>query len=79
MIKEYFANYFLHNSDVTFDLKTGGMTLHNSHSEDWRVTLVDTGLNTMTGGRIRRRKFIGNETFMLTYGDGVSLLLFEAS
>jgi len=73
MIKEYFANYFLHNSDVTFDLKTGKMVHHNSHSEDWRVTLVDTGLNTMTGGRIRRvKKFVGNETFMLTYGDGVS-------
>jgi len=73
MIKEYFANYFLHNSDVTVDLKTGEIIYHNSYSENWRVTLIDTGLYTMTGGRIRKIKtYIGNETFMLTYGDGVS-------
>jgi glucose-1-phosphate cytidylyltransferase len=73
MIKEYFANYFLHMSDVTFNLKTGEMILQRSNSEDWKVTLTDTGLNTMTGGRIKRiKKFIGNKTFMLTYGDGVS-------
>ncbi len=74
MIKEWFADYFLHTSDVTFDF-TGGkneMTVHNIHAEPWRVTVVDTGLNTMTGGRIRRvRPYIGDETFMLTYGDGV--------
>ena len=69
IIKEYFANYFLHMSDVTFNLKTGEMTLHRSNSENWKVTLVDTGLDTMTGGRIKRIKdFIGNKTFMLTYG-----------
>ena len=73
IIKEYFANYFLHMSDVTFNLKTGEMTLHRSNSEDWKVTLIDTGLNTMTGGRIKRVKnFIRDETFMVTYGDGVS-------
>jgi len=73
LIKEYFANYFLHMSDVTFNLKTGKMILQRSNSEDWQVTLVDTGLSTMTGGRIKRiKKFIGNKTFMLTYGDGVS-------
>jgi len=73
LIKEYFANYFLHVSDVTFNLKTGKMILQRSNSEDWQVTLVDTGLNTMTGGRIKKIKnFIGNNTFLLTYGDGVS-------
>lgn len=73
LIKEYFANYFLHMSDVTFNLKTGEMILQRSNSEDWKVTLIDTGLNTMTAGRIKRvKKFIGNKTFMLTYGDGVS-------
>lgn len=72
VIKEYFADYFLHNSDVTFDLATNQMTVHNNNSEKWKVTIVDTGLNTMTGGRIRRVKdYIGNETFMLTYGDGL--------
>ena len=71
-IKEYFADYFLYTSDVTFDLSKNQMTVHNNCSEDWKVTLVDTGLNTMTGGRIKRiQKYIGNETFMLTYGDGV--------
>lgn len=73
VIKEYFANYFLHQSDVTIDLKNNGMEIHNNSSEPWKVTLLDTGLNTMTGGRIKRaQKFIGNESFMLTYGDGVS-------
>lgn len=73
MIKEYFANYYLHNSDVTIDTAKNSMEIHNNASENWRITLVDTGLNTMTGGRIKRaQKYIGNETFMLTYGDGVS-------
>jgi len=73
-IKEFFADYFLHRSDVTFDFSENGeMTVHNNFSEPWKVTLVDTGLNTMTGGRIKRvQKYIGNEPFMLTYGDGVS-------
>lgn len=73
-IKEWFANYFLHNSDVTFDYRNGKneMTVHHSDMEPWRVTIVDTGYNTMTGGRIRRiRKYVGDETFMMTYGDGV--------
>ena len=78
MIKEYFANYFLHMSDVTFNLKTGEMILQRSNSEDWKVTLIDTGLNTMTGGRIKRiKKLIDNKTFMLTYGDGVSSINIE--
>jgi glucose-1-phosphate cytidylyltransferase len=73
IIKEWFANYFLHTSDVTINLKNNQIDVHNSNSEDWKVTLVDTGLNTMTGGRIKRiQKYIGNETFCLTYGDGVS-------
>lgn len=74
IIKDWFANYFLHSSDVTFDFTKGGneMKIHSHHCEPWRVTIVDTGLNTMTGGRIKRvRKYIGNETFMMTYGDGV--------
>jgi len=72
VIKEYFANYFLHNSDVTIDLKTNEIEVHNNYSEPWRVTLVDTGLHTQTGGRIKRvAKYIGDETFMMTYGDGV--------
>ena len=73
-IKEYFANYFLHNSDVTFDFAAENkMTVHSIHTEPWKVTIVDTGLNTMTGGRVKRVKdFIGDETFMLTYGDGVA-------
>ena len=72
VIKEYFAEYFLHNSDVTFDLSSNSMTIHNNNSENWKVSVIDTGLMTMTGGRIRRiRKYIGDETFMLTYGDGV--------
>ena len=73
IIKEYFANYFLHQSDVTFDMSKNQMTIHEQHSEPWKVTLLDTGLNTMTGGRVlRAKKYIGNEPFMLTYGDGIS-------
>lgn len=74
MIKEYFADYYLHRSDVTFDFgEENKMTVHTNFSEPWKVTLVDTGLNTMTGGRIKRvQKYIGEESFMLTYGDGVS-------
>ncbi|ABW67763.1 glucose-1-phosphate cytidylyltransferase [Desulfosudis oleivorans] len=73
VIKEYFANYFLHQSDVTFDLKNNRMEIHNNACEPWKVTLLDTGTNTMTGGRILRAKtFVENEPFMLTYGDGVA-------
>ncbi len=73
VIKEYFSNYFLHTSDVTFDMKNNEMTVHKSDTEPWKVTIVDTGNNTMTGGRLKRvRKYIGDETFCLTYGDGVS-------
>ncbi len=73
-IKEYFANYFLHESDVTFDFRNHNeQIIHNHTVEPWRVTLVDTGRDTMTGGRLRRvRPYIGNKSFMLTYGDGVS-------
>jgi len=73
IIKEYFADYYLHRSDVTFDFSDNNkMIVHSNFSEPWKVTLVDTGLNTMTGGRIKRiQKHIGNEPFMLTYGDGV--------
>lgn len=73
-IKEWFANYFLHNSDITFDYRDGKneMTVHHSHTEPWKVTVVDTGYNTMTGGRIKRiQKYVGNEPFFMTYGDGV--------
>ncbi len=74
MIKEYFADYYLHRSDVTFDFSAENrMTVHQNVAEPWRVTLVDTGLNTQTGARIKRvQKYIGDEPFMLTYGDGVS-------
>ncbi|MGO3986408.1 glucose-1-phosphate cytidylyltransferase [Pseudomonas sp. SAS7] len=73
VIKEYFANYFLHMSDVTFDMAENRMDIHNRHAEPWRVTLVDTGENTATGGRLKRvRDYVGDETFCLTYGDGVS-------
>ncbi len=73
VIKEYFANYFLHMSDVTFDMQSNQMEVHQKHAEPWRVTLVDTGQDTMTGGRLKRvRDYIGNETFCFTYGDGVS-------
>ena len=73
-IKEWFANYFLHNSDVSFDFRQGKneMTVHQSKLEPWKVTIVDTGYNTMTGGRIKRiQKYVGNESFFMTYGDGV--------
>jgi len=73
IVKEFFADYYLHTSDVTFDLAKNEMTVHKNNSEPWRVTLVDTGINTMTGGRIKRIKdYIGDEPFMLTYGDGVA-------
>jgi glucose-1-phosphate cytidylyltransferase len=73
MIKEYFANYYLHTSDVTFDLAGGGMEVHRSATEPWKVTLIDTGDRTATGGRLRRvLPLIGDEDFCFTYGDGVS-------
>lgn len=75
LIKEYFADYFLYTSDVTYDFTHGEnkMTVHRNSSEAWKVTIVDTGLNTMTGGRVKRiQDYIGDETFMLTYGDGVA-------
>lgn len=72
MIKEYFANYFLHMCDVTLDIKNNRMVTHHNNAEPWRVTLVDTGEDTMTGGRLRRvREHLGDEDFCLTYGDGV--------
>ena len=74
-IKEYFYHYFLHNSDVTFDFSNQSQDriVHNTKAEPWKVTLVDTGSETMTGGRLKRvKEFIGNETFMMTYGDGVA-------
>ena len=72
LIKEYFANYFLHQSDVTIDLAENKMQIHESKAEPWKISLVDTGPNTMTGGRLKRiQPYIGNESFMLTYGDGV--------
>lgn len=73
VIKEWFADYFLHTSDITFDFTNGNkMIIHNKHTEAWKVTVVDTGLNTMTGGRVKRiRDYVGDETFMLTYGDAV--------
>jgi len=71
-IKEYFANYFLHSSDLTIDLHTNKMQIHGSKAEPWKVTLIDTGLETMTGGRIRRiQKYVKGKPFLLTYGDGV--------
>ena len=73
VIKEYFCNYYRHNSDMVIDLSNNNMTILNSNSESWKVTLVDTGLDTMTGGRIKRiEKYIGDEQFCLTYGDGVA-------
>lgn len=73
VIKEYFANYFLHMSDVTFDMSNNRMVVHEKHAEPWQVTLIDTGENTMTGGRLRRvRDYVGDETFCFTYGDGVA-------
>ena len=75
VIKEWFADYYLHNSDITFDFRNGEnqMIFHNNYLEPWKLTLVDTGLHTMTGGRVRRvREHLGDETFLLTYGDGVA-------
>ena len=73
VVKEFFADYFLHTSDVTFDLVNNSMKVHNNYSEPWKVTLIDTGLHTMTGGRVKRiQEYVGDEPFMLTYGDGVS-------
>jgi glucose-1-phosphate cytidylyltransferase len=72
VIKEYFANYFLHMSDVTFDMEKNSMEVHEKHAEPWRVTIVDTGDSTMTGGRLKRvASYVGNEPFCMTYGDGV--------
>ena len=73
IVKEYFANYFLHMSDVTFDMANNQMEVHQKYAEPWRVTLVDTGESTLTGGRLKKvREYIGDETFCLTYGDGVA-------
>ena len=73
IIKEYFSNYFLHMSNVTFDMSDNKMLIHKKNVEDWKITLVDTGQNTMTGGRLKRvEEFINNETFGFTYGDGLS-------
>jgi len=73
VIKEFFSNYFLHQSDVTIDLAKNSMEIHQNESEPWKVTLLETGLNTLTGGRIKRAKdYIGKENFLLTYGDGLS-------
>lgn len=73
MIKEYFSNYFLHTSDITFDMENNKMQVHHKHAEPWKITLVDTGEKTMTGGRVKRiADYVGSESFMLTYGDGVA-------
>lgn len=73
IIKEYFANYFIHQSDVTIDIAKNKVDVHSSNSEPWKVTLVDTGINTMTGSRLKKVKdYVGDSTFMLTYGDGVA-------
>ncbi len=78
VIKEYFANYFRHNCDMTVDLSNNSVQIHDNHSEKWKVTMIDTGLNTMTGGRIKRiQEYVGNERFLLTYGDGVTDLNIE--
>lgn len=86
MIKEYFANYFLHMSDVTFDMSNNDVEIHQKKAEPWKVTLIDTGENTLTGGRLKRvRDYLGNEDFCFTYGDGVgsvdisSLIAFHKS
>ena len=72
IIKEYFAHYFLYNNDVTFDMQSNERIIHNTSNDNWKVTVVDTGLNTQTGGRIKRiQKYVGNEPFMITYGDAV--------
>ncbi len=73
MIKEYFANYYRHHSDLTINMTTNTTEYHKNHAEPWKITLIDTGLNSMTGGRIKRvKEYLGNEPFMLTYGDGVA-------
>lgn len=73
VIKEYFANYFRHNCDLTVDLSNNSIEILDNHSENWKVTMVDTGLNTMTGARLKKvQKYVGNERFLLTYGDGVT-------
>src|SRR5512136_381435 len=73
VIKEYFANYFLHQSDITIDLGANKIDFHNCKAEPWRITFIETGLGTATGGRIKRIKdFVGDETFLMTYGDGVA-------
>lgn len=81
VIKEWFANYFIYTSDITFDFAKGNeVIVHNKHSEPWKVTIIDTGLNTMTGGRLKRVKnYIGDETFFMTYGDGVSNVDIQAT
>lgn len=80
VIKEYFANYFLHTSDITFDIKTNSMEIHQNNAESWKVTVVDTGENSMTGGRLRRvAPYLGNDDFCFTYGDGVSNVDIAAS
>lgn len=79
MIKEYFANYFIHQADITVDLGKNSIEIHKSKAEPWKITLVDTGMNTMTGGRIKRvMDYVGNKSFMLTYGDGVSNINIKA-
>lgn len=78
IIKEYFANYFLHQSDVTFDMKNNKMEIHSSHAEPWSVTLIDTGLDALTGARVKRvEKYVDSDQFMMTYGDGVSNVNFD--
>jgi glucose-1-phosphate cytidylyltransferase len=73
MIKEYFSNYYLQYSDITVDLKNNSIDYHNIKAEPWKITLIDTGTDTMTGGRIKRvQQILGNDTFMLTYGDGIA-------
>lgn len=80
VIKEYFANYFLHMSDVTFDMRDNSMEVHQKHAEPWKVTIVDTGANTMTGGRLKRvAPYLGDEPFCFTYGDGVGDIDITAS
>lgn len=80
VIKEYFANYFLHMSDVTFDMRDNSMEVHQKHAEPWRVTIIDTGANTMTGGRLKRvAPYLGDNPFCFTYGDGVGDVDIRAS
>jgi glucose-1-phosphate cytidylyltransferase len=80
VIKEFFAHYFLHTSDVTFDMRTNQMNVHQKHAEPWNVTLVDTGEHTLTGGRLKHvKEYAGRETFCFTYGDGVSNVNIQAA